>query len=86
MLFDSRHLIKPIDEIIINSLTEIQNKEINFIFTKNDKIKSIQEKEKMNQSISDISKKFNKNIFRTSIKESNDIISLRKFLFKSQEN
>ena len=86
LLFDSRHLIKPIDEIIINSLTEIQNKEINFIFTKNDKIKSIQEKEKMNQSISDISKKFNKNIFRTSIKESNDIISLRKFLFKSQEN
>ena len=43
-------------------------------------------KKKMNQSISDISKKFNKNIFRTSIKESNDIISLRKFLFKSQEN
>ena len=86
LLFDSRHLIKPIDEIIINSLTEIQNKEINFIFTKNDKIKSIQEKNKMNQSISDISKKFNKNIFRTSIKESNDIISLRKFLFKSQEN
>ena len=86
LLFDSRHLIKPIDEIIINSLTEIQNKEINFIFTKNDKIKSIQEKGKMNQSISDISKKFNKNIFRTSIKESNDIISLRKFLFKSQEN
>ena len=86
LLFDSRHLIKPIDEIIINSLTEIQNKEINFIFTKNDKIKSIQEKEKMNQSISDISKKFNKNIFHTSIKESNDIVSLRKFLFKSQEN
>ena len=86
LLFDSRHLIKPIDEIIINSLTEIQNKEINFIFTKNDKIKSIQEKEKMNQSISDISKKFNKKIFRTSIRDSNDIISLRKFLFKSQEN
>ena len=86
LLFDSRHLIKPIDEIIINSLTEIQNKEINFIFTKNDKIKSIQEKNKMNQSISDISKKFNKNIFRTSIKESNDIICLRKFLFKSLEN
>jgi len=86
LLFDSRHLIKPIDEIIINSLTEIQNKEINFIFTKNDKIKSIKEKKKKNESISDISKRFNKNIFRTSIKGSNDIISLRKFLFKSQEN
>ena len=86
LLFDSRHLIKPIDEIIINSLAEIQNKEVNFIFTKNDKIKSIQEKSKMNQAISDISKKFNKNIFHTSIKESNDIICLRKFLFKSLEN
>ena len=86
LLFDSRHLIKPIDEIIINSLKEIQNKEINFIFTKQDKIKSLQEKNKTSKAVSDISKKFNKNIFHTSIKESNDIICLRKFLFKSLEN
>ena len=86
LLFDSRHLIKPIDEIIINSLKEIQNKEINFIFTKNDKIKSIQDKNKANKAVLEISKKFSKNIFHTSIKESNDIICLRKFLFKSLEN
>ncbi|MBD23201.1 MAG: YihA family ribosome biogenesis GTP-binding protein [Alphaproteobacteria bacterium] len=82
LLFDSRHLIKPIDKVIIESLLEIQTNEINFIFTKVDKIKSL-EKKKINEKIKNISKDFNKNIFHTSIKESNGIILLRKFLYKS---
>ena len=44
LLFDARHLIKPIDKIIIDSLLEIQRKEVNFIFTKIDKIKSLDKK------------------------------------------
>ena len=82
LLFDSRHLIKPIDQIIINSLLEIQTNEINFVFTKVDKIKNLEQK-KINERIESISKKFNKNIFHTSIKESNGILLLRKFLFTS---
>ncbi len=82
LLFDSRHLIKPIDQIIINSLLEIQTNEINFVFTKVDKIKNLEQK-KINERIESISKEFNKNIFHTSIKESNGILLLRKFLFTS---
>ncbi len=63
-------------------MLEIQTNEINFIFTKVDKIKSL-EKKKINEKIKNISKDFNKNIFHTSIKESNGIILLRKFLYKS---
>ena len=82
LLFDSRHLIKPIDKIIIESLLELQTNEINFIFTKADKVKAL-EKEKINKKIESISKKFNKKIFHTSIKESNGILLLRKFLRQS---
>ena len=56
LLFDSRHLIKPIDKVIIESLLEIQTNEINFIFTKVDKIKSL-EKKKKNKKIKKIKKK-----------------------------
>ena len=35
------------------------------------------------KKLESISKKFNKNIFHTSIKESNGIILLKKFLYKS---
>ena len=80
--FDSRHLIKPIDKIIIESLLELQTNEINFIFTKADKVKA-SEKEKINKKIESISKKFNKKIFHTSIKEINGILLLRKFLHQS---
>ena len=44
LLFDSRHYLKPIDKIILDSLSEIQRNEINFIFTKTDKIKSPEKK------------------------------------------
>ena len=81
LLFDARHLIKPIDKIIIDSLLEIQRKEVNFIFTKIDKIKSL-DKKKFSEKMENISREFNKKIFHTSIKESNGIVLLRKFLYK----
>ena len=63
-------------------MLELQTNEINFIFTKADKVKAL-EKEKINKKIESISKKFNKKIFHTSIKESNGIFLLRKFLHQS---
>ena len=81
LLFDARHLIKPIDKIIIDSLLKIQRKEVNFIFTKIDKIKSF-DKKKFSEKMESISREFNKKIFHTSIKESNGIVLLRKFLYK----
>ena len=84
LLFDSRHLLKPIDLSIITLLEKSSEKEIIFVFTKKDKIKSLKLKKKNNESLNQLKKEFNKNIFNTSIKESNGIILLKKFLFKSQ--
>ena len=84
LLIDSRHLLKPIDFSIIKLLEKISKKEIIFVFTKKDKLKSLKLKKKNNDSLNLIKKEFNKNIFNTSIKESNGIILLKKFLFKSQ--
>ncbi len=84
LLIDSRHLLKPIDLSIIKLLEKNSEKEIIFVFTKKDKIKSLKLKKKNNESLNLIKKEFNKNIFNTSIKESNGIILLKKFIFKSQ--
>ena len=84
LLIDSRHLLKPIDLSIIKLLEKNSEKEIIFVFTKKDKIKSLKLKKKINESLYQIKQEFNKNIFNTSIKESNGIILLKKFLFKSQ--
>ena len=84
LLIDSRHLLKPIDLSIIKLLEEISKKEIIFVFTKKDKIKNLKLLKKNTESLNLIRKKFNKNIFNTSIKESNGIVLLKKFLFKSQ--
>ena len=83
LLIDSRHLLKPIDLSIIKLLEKSSEKEIIFVFTKKDKIKGFKLKKKNNESLNLIKKEFNKNIFNTSIKESNGIILLRKFLYKS---
>ena len=83
LLIDSRHLLKPIDLSIIKLLEKNSEKEIIFVFTKKDKIKSLKLKKKNNESLYQIKQEFNKNIFNTSIKESNGIILLKKFLFKS---
>ena len=84
LLIDSRHLLKPIDLSIIKLLEKTSEKEIIFVFTKKDKIKNLELLKKNNESLSLIKKEFKKNIFNTSIKESNGIILLKKFLFKSQ--
>ena len=84
LLIDSRHLLKPIDLSIIKLLEELSKKEIIFVFTKKDKIKNLKLLKKNTESLNLIRKKFNKNIFNTSIKESNGIVLLKKFLFKSQ--
>ena len=84
LLIDSRHLLKPIDLSIIKLLEKISEKEIIFVFTKKDKIKNLKLLKENNESLNLIKKEFNKNIFNTSIKESNGIILLKKFLFKSQ--
>ena len=84
LLIDSRHLLKPIDLSIIKLLENVSKKEIIFVFTKKDKIKNLKLLKKNSESLNLIRKKFNKNIFNTSIKESNGIILLKKFLFKSQ--
>ena len=84
LLIDSRHLLKPIDLSIIKLLEKSSEKEIIFVFTKKDKIKGLKLKKKNNESLYQIKQEFNKNIFNTSIKESNGIILLKKFLFKSQ--
>ena len=84
LLIDSRHLLKPIDLSIIKLLEEISKKEIVFVFTKKDKIKNLKLLKKNTESLNLIRKKFNKNIFNTSIKDSNGIVLLKKFLFKSQ--
>jgi GTP-binding protein len=85
ILLDSRHLIKPIDQSILDHLNEVTDKEIFLIFTKKDKIKNQSEIKKTNIDIEKIKTKTNKKIFNTSIKESNGIILLKKFLFESLE-
>lgn len=85
ILLDSRHLLKPIDQLILDHLNEVTNKDIFLIFTKKDKIKNQTEIKKTNIEIEKIKKKTNKKIFNTSIKESNGIILLKKFLFDSLE-
>ncbi len=85
ILLDSRHLLKPIDQLILDHLNKVTNKHIFLIFTKKDKIKNQTEIKKTNIEIEKIKKKTNKKIFNTSIKESNLIILLKKFLFNSLE-
>ena len=80
LLIDSRHGIKPIDESISDSLIVKTNKNINIIFTKQDKLKS---SERKNQVIHSKKRQIYKKIFHTSINDVNGIIVLKKFLFKS---
>ncbi len=83
LLIDSRHLLKSIDKTIIDLLHQISKKEIILVFTKKDKIKSLELLKEHQLQIGNIKKDLNKIIFNTSIKESNEIILLKKFLFNS---
>ena len=83
LLIDSRHLLKSIDRIIIDLLHKVSKKEIILVFTKKDKIKNLELLKKHELQIGNIKKDLNKIIFNTSIKESNEIILLKNFLFNS---
>ena len=83
LLIDSRHGLKDVDKEILTRLEEIINSKIIIIFTKVDKIKNQLNKNNLLTINREITEKFNKTFFNTSIKNSNDIFLLRKFLFKS---
>ena len=67
------------------NIKKIRNCEICIILTKIDKLKTKERKEKMNLEKFLEKNQLNKNLFKTSIKESNGIVLLKKFLLKSNE-
>ena len=85
LLIDARHGMMEIDKNILWQLEEILGSKVIIIFTKVDKLKNQDEKKSLLQSNELINKNFYKRFFNTSIKNSNDIFLLRKFLFKSIE-
>ena len=85
LLIDARHGMMEIDKNILWQLEGILGSKVIIIFTKVDKLKNQDEKKSLLQSNELINKNFYKRFFNTSIKNSNDIFLLRKFLFKSIE-
>ena len=74
-----------IDQNIFCQLDKILGSKLIIIFTKIDKLKNQEEKKNLLQNNNLINDNFHKRFFNTSIKNSNDIFLLRKFLFKSIE-
>ena len=72
-----------IDKNIICQLEKFLGSKLIIIFTKIDKLKNQEEKKNLLQNNNLINDNFHKRFFNTSIKNSNDIFLLRKFLFKS---
>ena len=85
LLIDARHGIMEIDENIFCQLNKILGSKLIIIFTKTDKLKNQEEKKNLLHNNNLINDNFHKRFFNTSIKNSNDIFLLRKFLFKSIE-
>ena len=83
LLIDARHGMMEIDENIFYQLDKILGSKLIIIFTKIDKLKKQEEKKNLLQNNNLINDNFHKRFFNTSIKNSNDIFLLRKFLFKS---
>ena len=83
LLIDSRHGLKPIDITILDLLGNISYRNINLIFTKQDKLKSLQSKKNLENLEKELKKKSYKKIFHTSINDVNGIVILKKFLLKS---
>tara|TARA_B100000686_G_C16568997_1_gene851865 strand:+ start:60 stop:635 length:576 start_codon:yes stop_codon:yes gene_type:complete len=82
LLVDSRLGFKEIDIKILENLSDI-NIQTCIVFTKIDKLKTKKEKEKIKSYIDKVQNQHYKKIFNTSIHQSNGIILLKKFLFKS---
>ncbi|MBS91872.1 MAG: YihA family ribosome biogenesis GTP-binding protein [Rickettsiales bacterium] len=83
LLIDSRHGLKPIDILILELLEKIPYEDINIIFTKQDKLKSLESKKKFKCYEKELKKRIHKKIFHTSINNMNGILMLKKFLLKS---
>ncbi len=82
LLIDSRLGFKPIDKIFYKNLEDIFSNDLCIIFTKIDKKKTISLENLMPDEIR-FNFNYQKNLFATSIKHINEIILLKKFLFKS---
>jgi len=85
LLIDARHGMMEIDKNIFCQLDKILGSKLIIIFTKIDKLKNYEDKKNLLQNNNLINDNFHKRFFNTSIKNSNDIFILRKFLFKSIE-
>ena len=85
LLIDSRHGMMENDKRILYQLDKIIENKVIIIFTKVDKIKSQKEKQSLLIINKQLIENFDKTFFNTSIKNGNDILLLRKFLFKSIE-
>ena len=85
LLIDARHEIMEIDKKILDQLDKILGSKVIIIFTKIDKLKNQDDKQNLLRNNEQINQIFDKTFFNTSIKNSNDIFLLRKFLFKSIE-
>lgn len=85
LLIDARHGMMEIDKNIFCQLNKILGSKLIIIFTKIDKLKNQEEKKSLLHNNNLINDNFHKRFFNTSIKNSNDIFLLRKFLFKSVE-
>jgi len=85
LLIDARHGMMEIDKNILYQLNKILGSKVVIIFTKIDKLKNQDDKKILSQNNKQINEIFHKTFFNTSIKNSNDIFLLRKFLFKSIE-
>ena len=83
LLIDARHGMMEIDKNIFCQLDKILGSKLIIIFTKTDKLKNQEEKKNLLHNNNLINDNFHKRFFNTSIKNSNDIFLLRKFLFKS---
>ena len=70
---------------IFCQLDKILGSKLIIIFTKIDKLKNNEDKKNLLQNNNLVNDNFHKRFFNTSIKNSNDIFILRKFLFKSIE-
>ena len=85
LLIDARHGIMEIDKRILDQLDKILGSKVIIIFTKIDKLKNQDDKQNLLRNNEQINQIFDKTFFNTSIKNSNNIFLLRKFLFKSIE-
>ncbi|MEE2695155.1 MAG: ribosome biogenesis GTP-binding protein YihA/YsxC [Pseudomonadota bacterium] len=83
LLIDSRHGFKKTDQTIIHQLNSLLDDRICIVFTKIDKLKNSNERNSLQNFNNITTNEFNKKFFNASIKETNTIILLKKFILNS---